>query len=515
MQGVMERLYSKAGPRYFEMLVALMIGAVLLFVVPAYTALLVPYFHATGAQYLRFVGAFEIALGTAGVVMYVIAMRRHAALARWVRGERSTEAAPAAWESAVAAVPGTTVIGLAWCSLCCVPPALYVSSVASLSWFGVLLFLVFLVFLFMGVAVFAYLFFEQALSPVAREIAARLPPEFESRRHTLSLGTKLLVLLPAINVFTGSVVAAASTNSLGLEGRLALTLGATLFVSMTVSLVLTLMFRQSLLLRLKSLQEAIARADRGDFSARVLHLAGDELDKVGDSFNGMVSGLRERGVLQGALGSYIDASIALQMVSEGEMLQGREVEVTVVFLDIRDFTSLADRSTAGEVVGFLSDFFDLVIPIVRTHHGHPNKLLGDGLLAVFGAPAPLEHHADHALDAAEEILDAVRRHYNGQLRIGVGVHTGEVVAGTIGGGGKLDYTLIGDTVNVAARVEELTKETGDPLLITESTRRMLARAPGAIEARGAHRLRGKARDTPIYAVELASPGLPRRPNSVP
>jgi class 3 adenylate cyclase len=515
MQGVMERLYSKAGPRYFEMLVAVMIGAVLLFVVPAYTALLVPYFHATGAQYLRFVGAFEIALSTAGVVMYVIAMRRHAALARWVRGERSTEAAPAAWESAVAAVPGTTVIGLAWCSLCCVPPALYVSSVASLSWFGVLLFLVFLVFLFMGVAVFAYLFFEQALSPVAREIAARLPLEFESRRHTLSLGTKLLVLLPAINVFTGSVVAAASTNSLGLEGRLALTLGATLFVSMTVSLVLTLMFRQSLLLRLKSLQEAIARADRGDFSARVLHLAGDELDKVGDSFNGMVSGLRERGVLQGALGSYIDASIALQMVSEGEMLQGREVEVTVLFLDIRDFTSLADRSTAGEVVGFLSDFFDLVIPIVRTHHGHPNKLLGDGLLAVFGAPAPLDHHADHALDAAEEILDAVRRHYNGQLRIGVGVHTGEVIAGTIGGGGKLDYTLIGDTVNVAARVEELTKETGDPLLITESTRRMLARAPGAIEARGAHRLRGKARDTPIYAVELASPGLPRRPNSVP
>ena len=246
----MEWLYLRAGPRYFEFLVALMIGSVLLFVVPAYIALLVPYFHATGAQYLRFVGAFEIALATAGVVMFVIAMRRHAALVSWVRGEQSAEASPAAWSSAVAAVPGTTVIGLALCSLFCVPPALYVGSVARLSSLGLLLFLVFLVLLFMGVAVFAYLFFEQALRPVVREIAAQLPPEFKARRGTPSLGVKLLLLLPAINVFTGIVVAAASTNSLGLEGQLAVTLGATLLVSMTMSLVLTLMFRQSLLVRL-------------------------------------------------------------------------------------------------------------------------------------------------------------------------------------------------------------------------------------------------------------------------
>ena len=245
------------------------------------------------------------------------------------------------------------------------------------------------------------------------------------------------------------------------------------------------------------------------------HLAGDELDDVGGSFNGMVAGLRERAVLQEALGSYIDASVAAQMIAEGEILQGREIEVTVLFLDIREFTSLADRSTAGQVVRFLNDFFELVVPIVRAHRGHPNKLLGDGLLAVFGAPTPLDGHADHALDAAEDILDAVWRHYEGELRVGVGVHTGELVAGTIGGGGKLDYTLIGDTVNVAARVQELTKDTGDPLLITEQTRRILTRSPRAIEARGAHRLRGKTRETPVYAVELASsPHLRQRANTV-
>ncbi|MDQ6811949.1 MAG: HAMP domain-containing protein [Actinomycetota bacterium] len=517
IERVWERLYSRAGVRYVETLTALMVGATLFFVVPGNTALLVPYFHATGGQYIRFVGAFEIAYLVAGVGIFVFALRRHAAVVRWVRGERSPQAAPAAWQSAVAALPGTTLIAMTWYSLCSIPPAYYVSEVAGPSGLGLLYYIVFLVFLSMGVAVFAFLYFEQALRPVVREIAVHLPPEFAPHYRGLSLGAKLLVLLPAINIFTGTVVAAVSTNSLGLEGRLAVTLAATVFVTLTVSLVLTLMFRESLLLRLKSLQEAIGRVDAGDFSARVLRLAGDELDEVGASFNGMVAGLQERRVLHDALGSYIDAGIATRVLSEGEILHGREVEVTVMFLDIRDFTSLADRSSPAEVVGYLSEFFDVVIPIVRAHHGHPNKLLGDGLLAVFGAPTPLEGHADHALEAAGEILQTVRRRYGGQLRVGIGLHTGEVIAGTIGGGGKLDYTLIGDTVNVAARVEELTKDTGDPLLITEATREQLSHPPGSIEPRGEHLLRGRERKTPIYAVEFparerhrAGPALEQR-----
>src|SRR3989442_1183661 len=133
------------------------------------------------------------------------------------------------------------------------------------------------------------------------------------------------------------------------------------------------------------------------------------------------------------------------MIAEGEILQGREIEVTVLFLDIREFTSFADRSTAGQVVSFLNEFFELVVPIVRAHRGHPNKLLGDGLLAVFGAPTPLDGHADHALDAAEEILDAVWRHYEGELRGGVGGPTGELGAGTSGGEGKLATPRVGHT----------------------------------------------------------------------
>jgi adenylate cyclase len=513
MPRAIDWLYAKAGPHYFETLLALWSGAVLLFVVPGYTAILLPYFHATSGQYLRFLGDFEIALTVGVVGMFVIAVHRHAPLIDWLRGRRSSDAAPVAWESAVAVVPRTTAIFVPWFALCCAPAAIYVGSVEHLSLLGLVLYILVLVLLILGAIVFGYLLFEQALRPVVREIAAQLPPQFASRRRTPSLGDKLLALLPAIIVFTGILVAAVSTNSLGLEGRLAVTVGVTLLVSMTLGLALTLMFRQSLRLRLIDLQEAIARVDGGDYGARMLHLAGDELDDVGDSFNAMVAGLREREVLQGALGSYVDASIATRVLSEGEVLRGRELEVTVLFLDIRGFTSLADRSAAADVVQYLGEFFELVIPIIGKHHGHTNQLLGDGLLAVFGAPLPLDGHADHAVEAAREILDTVWRRYEGELRIGVGLNSGDVVAGTIGGGGKLHYGLIGDTVNVAARVEALTKDTGDPLLITESTQRLLTARLHAIEPRGAHRLRGKARETLIYAVYVPLPLESRRPAS--
>jgi adenylate cyclase len=508
-----ERLYAKAGARYFELLVALTIVSVLVFIVPGYTALLVPYFHASGADYLRFVAAFELALGAAGVVMLFIALRRHAALVRWLRGERTPQAAPAAWEAAVPEVPRTAAIGLGWCLLCCVPPALYVRFVAHLSFTGLLLYLVFLLLLFTGVAVFAYLFFEQALRPVVREIAASLPPGFVPRRRALSGSTKLLILVPAVNVFTGVIIAAVSTNSLGLEGRLATTLGATVVVTMTSSLVLLLMIRQALLWRLRGLQKAIGRVERGDYSARMPLLAGDEFDDVSYSFNAMAAGLHERAMLHQALASYVDESVARQVLSRGEALPGQEVEVSAMFLDIHDFTSFVDDADAAQVMGYLREFFGLVVPILRAHQGHANKLLGDGLLAVFGAPVLLERHADQALAAAEEIVRSVWQHYRGQLRVCIGLHTGEVVAGTVGGGGKLDYTLIGDTVNVAARVQQLTKLTGDSILVTESTVSQLSVQAGVMSSRGAYQLRGTAYETPIYAFGPAPEPLPRVPMS--
>ena len=126
------------------------------------------------------------------------------------------------------------------------------------------------------------------------------------------------------------------------------------------------------------------------------------------------------------------------------------------------------------MVALLNDLWALVVPMLLRHGGHANKFIGDGLLAVFGAP---DHHADHAERAvARRARDRRRRaatHFDGRIEVGIGVNSGPVVAGTVGGGGRVEFTVIGDAVNTASRVEAATRETGDDVLITDATRELL------------------------------------------
>jgi adenylate cyclase len=121
--------------------------------------------------------------------------------------------------------------------------------------------------------------------------------------------------------------------------------------------------------------------------------------------------------------------------------------------------------------------FEIVVPAVVDAGGHVNKFLGDGALAVFGAPNDLADHADAAVSAAVLIQRLVAERFEGELRIGIGINTGVVIAGTIGAAGHLEFTLIGDTTNVAARVEQLTKTTGDAIRLTQQTVEALASRP--------------------------------------
>ncbi|MET0207125.1 MAG: adenylate/guanylate cyclase domain-containing protein [Thermoleophilaceae bacterium] len=168
--------------------------------------------------------------------------------------------------------------------------------------------------------------------------------------------------------------------------------------------------------------------------------------------------------------------------------------VTVLFVDIRGFTAFADRSTAREAVDRLNEFFDVAVPVVQKHGGLVNKLLGDGLLAVFAVP----DHADRALAAATCLLAAV----DGRCRVGIGVNSGLVLMGTIGSGDVVEVGVVGDPVNVAARVQDATRELGEPLLLTEATRVLLEAEP-VLEPRGALELRGKSEATPVYSVTLS------------
>src|SRR6201987_840968 len=178
----------------------------------------------------------------------------------------------------------------------------------------------------------------------------------------------------------------------------------------------------------------------------------------------MQAGLAERQRLQAAFGTYVDPVLAARLLEQGDdVFTGERREVTVMFVDVRDFTPFAEANTAEDTVARLNTLFEIVVPAVVDAGGHVNKFLGDGALAVFGAPNDLADHADAALNSAVLIQRLVAERFEGGLRIGIGINTGKVTAETPGGGRTLEFPLMGDTVNAAPRVEQLTKTTGDPI----------------------------------------------------
>ena len=160
-------------------------------------------------------------------------------------------------------------------------------------------------------------------------------------------------------------------------------------------------------------------------------------------------------------------------------------KVTVLFADIRDFTAYSNRNTAETVVNMLNAYFGVVVPILERQGGILNQYLGDGIMVLFGAPKHLARHEYHALCAAVEIVKRVHQLARDQrwqdtfdfpdVRIGVGIHTGEVILGTIGSTYRKDYTAVGDTVNIASRIEGLNKLMGTEILISSETYKGLSR----------------------------------------
>jgi class 3 adenylate cyclase len=229
-------------------------------------------------------------------------------------------------------------------------------------------------------------------------------------------------------------------------------------------------------------------------------LSTDETGGLAASFNEMVTGVEEREELREAFGAFVSPEIVARVLEQGSTdLEGEEVEVTVLFLDIRGFTQLAERHSAREVVAMLNAFYGHVVPLLERHGGHANKFIGDGLLGVFGAPERVRDHADRAMLAALHIDQAVHETYGDDLQIGIGLNSGTVLAGTVGGGGHVEFTVIGDAVNTAARVEEATRVTGDAILLTEATRALLTLPFGGFERRQGVELKGKREQVPVYA----------------
>lgn len=179
------------------------------------------------------------------------------------------------------------------------------------------------------------------------------------------------------------------------------------------------------------------------------------------------------------------------------LTEPRSVEVTVVVTDLRAFTSWAEHRTPLEVLDLLNAVQGALSAAVAAEGGTVDKFMGDGMLAVFGAPQPLPDHADRAVRAVRAMLAAADRFV--PLSLGVGVHSGEVVVGCVGSGIRMEFTVLGDTVNTASRLEGATKELGVPVLISDATRQ---RCAARLVAVGSVPLRGRAGAVEAFTLDL-------------
>ena len=211
--------------------------------------------------------------------------------------------------------------------------------------------------------------------------------------------------------------------------------------------------------------------------------------------------------LQGTLARYMTKEVADQLMEAGESeLGGQEKAVTVFFSDIRSFTTISEELGAQETVSMLNDYFTDMVDILFEHNGILDKYIGDAIMAVFGAPFPTGRDADNALHASVKMMRALarfneRRRAEGkmELDIGIGLNTGEVVVGNIGSDKRMDYTVIGDGVNLASRLEGANKVYGSNILISQGTRDELQ---DAFTVRSADLLRVKGKTEPVAIYEV-------------
>ena len=198
--------------------------------------------------------------------------------------------------------------------------------------------------------------------------------------------------------------------------------------------------------------------------------------------------------------------MADDLLASGFALGGKHVDATAMFCDIRSFTSIAEAWEPTETIELLNDYYTLMMDAIGGEGGIVNQMIGDGLMAIFGAPIPREDHRLRAVRAACQMVELIRLFNVEQatrgkveIQIGIGIASGRVVAGYTGTQHRATYTCVGDTVNVAARLEAQTKELRRPILIDEHTRAGLG-DDIAVEAQGELPLKGRRQPVKVYAV---------------
>ena len=290
--------------------------------------------------------------------------------------------------------------------------------------------------------------------------------------------------------------------------------------SLMLAVVTALYVGQTIIRPLRQLEASMHRVESGDLEATAAIVRDDEIGHLAAAFNRMVGGLKREALVRDLFGQYVSPQVARLAIEREGSLEGQVIECTVLFVDIRRFTGLAEVLPPARLIGTLNRYFERMLVVVEDEGGIVNKFGGDSLLAVFGSPLnPSPDHAERAVRASlgmsAALADFNREQQDAEmpeLHVGFGLATGELVAGNVGSERKLEYTVIGDPVNLAARLQELTPELGVSILMSAETARR-AESVARLRSHGQIEVRGRAEPVEVFSAEsvqaepLTPPGV--------
>jgi class 3 adenylate cyclase len=255
------------------------------------------------------------------------------------------------------------------------------------------------------------------------------------------------------------------------------------------------------------LSDAMRKVEEGRLDISLLEKTSDEYAGIYRRFNRMVKELMERERLRDAFGRYVAKELADDVMQHGVSLGGKEVQASVLFADIRDFTAMSEKMSAEEVVSLLNQYFTVVEPTIKAEGGWINKFGGDSLLAVFGVLTLQPDHIKHSVQAALKMRAALgefnagqQKHGKQPLRIGIGIHYGKMVAGSVGSQERMEFTVIGDTVNMASRIEGLNKKWDTDILVSDKVAEEVGDAY-PLEAMPGTRVHGISKPIQVFAIK--------------
>lgn len=299
----------------------------------------------------------------------------------------------------------------------------------------------------------------------------------DGRNLTLYFGSYTAKLIVALLVVSIAPLASIIVALYSYEGdRLKVEVTTVVGITLIAVAISTYFIGSSLLGPIRNLSQAMDRVAAGDLNERVPVTSNDEIGELTGQFNTMVEGLRERERFRETFGRYVDENVAATILQrEGEgVLAGEMREATILFTDIAGFTTITEYLAPHELVAALNDYLETVLEPIRAQGGVVNTFIGDGLFASFNMPLACENHACAAVRAAIDIQRAVGSRTFGDMGLAlptrIGISTGHVIGGSVGASRRLTFTLLGDTVNLAARLEQLNKDYSTRILVSKTTR---------------------------------------------